>query len=153
MRRMKVVSILGVLPLLGLSLLAQSEMPKQMPMKPGAEMKMDAMPADCKAMMERHEAMQARMKEMDDRLDRMVVAMNAARGSAKVDRTAEVVQELVAQRTQMRGQMASMMPMMMQHMGGHMQQGMKMMHEGMEHCPMMQAKPEGDAAQGHEKHH
>lgn len=153
MRRMKVVSILGVLPLLGLSLLAQSEMPKQMPMKPEAEMKMGAMPADCKAMMERHEAMQARMKEMDERLDNMVATMNAARGPAKTDRTAEVVQELVAQRRQMRDQMASMMPMMMQHMGGHMQQGMKMMHEGMEQCPMMQTKPEGDAAQGHEKHH
>lgn len=153
MRRMKVVSILGLLPLLGLSLLAQSEMPKQMPMKPGAEMKMDAMPADCKAMMERHEAMQARMKEMDERLDNMVATMNAARGSVKADRTAEVVQELVAQRKQMRDQMASMMPMMMQHMGRPHAEGDEDDARGMEQCPMMQAKPEGDVPPGHEKHH
>jgi len=96
---------------------------------------------DCEAMMQQ---MHAGTAEMDQRLKTLVEAMNAARGSAKVDRMAAVINELVAQRTQMRERMMTMMPMMMQHMSQHMQSGMmKGMSESMASCPMMQkpAKP------------
>lgn len=96
---------------------------------------------DCQAMMQQ---MHAGMDEMDQRLKTLVEAMNAARGSARVDRMAAVINELVVQRTQMRERMMTMMPMMMQHMSQHMQSGMmKGMSESMSGCPMMQktAKP------------
>ena len=126
---------LGSLATLGL---AQESKPMPMDpmkheMKPGA-----MMPMDCQAMMQGHDAMQAKMKAMDEQLDKLVADMNAARGSKKVDKMAAVIDELVAQRKQMRDAMQSMMPMMMQHMTQHMQAGMiKGMMDSMSSCPMM----------------
>ena len=109
-----------------------------MPMPPGDSMQMpapsatqDQMPAmDCHAMMDK---MKASAKVMDDRLAGLVSDMNKAKGSAKVDRMAAVINEMVAQRKQMRDDMAAMMPHMMQHMQSGMMGGMKSMAA----CPMM----------------
>ena len=90
---------------------------------------------DCQAMMDK---MQASSKAMDDRLATFVDAMNKAKGSAKVDRMAAVINEMVAQRKQMRDDMAAMMPQMMNHMMQHMQSGMMSgMAQSMAACPMM----------------
>lgn len=113
----------------------------QMTAPPAHQPPMPQQNMDCQAMMQQ---MHAGTAEMDQRLKTLVEAMNGARGSAKVDRMAAVVNELVAQRTQMRERMMTMMPMMMQHMSQHMQSGMmKGMSESMSGCPMMQgtAKP------------
>jgi hypothetical protein len=130
---------------------AQESKPMSMPMdqemKPVATMEMN-----CKAMMERQDAMQEKMKTMDERLDNLVAEMKAARGSKKVDMMAAVIDELVAQRKQMRDSMQAMMPMMMQHMMEHMRAGMmKGMMDSMSSCPMM--KKEAPAAEGHEHQH
>jgi regulator of PEP synthase PpsR (kinase-PPPase family) len=81
------------------------------------------------AMMAEHEKMMAEMKAADQRLDDLVVKMNAASGTEKVDAIAAVVSEIVAQRQAMRGGM-----MKMQHgMMGQMQSGKGPMMM----CPMM----------------
>ena len=72
-------------------------------------------------MMAMHEKMMADMKAMDATLDMKVAAMNAAKGSAKVDATAAVVNEMVTHHKQM---MAKMMTMQ-----GHMMNGMKGMDD------------------------
>ena len=72
-------------------------------------------------MMAMHEKMMADMKAMDATLDMKVAAMNAAKGSAKVDATAAVVNEMVTHHKQM---MAKMMTMQ-----GHMMSGMKGMDD------------------------
>ena len=109
---------------------------------------MDSM--NCQAMMEK---MQSSAKAMDDRLQGLVDDMNKARGSAKVDRMAAVINELVSQRKQMREQMMTMMPQMMGHMMQHMQSGMaKGMAEEMKTCPMMQMKAQQPSAAA-EPHH
>lgn len=98
----------------------------------------DAAGMDCKTMMKQ---MQARSKAMDEKLQPLVDRMNAARGQARVDAMAAVVNELVAQRSQAREQMMTMMPQMMNHMMEHMQGGMmRGMREGMMACPMMQSQ-------------
>lgn len=55
----------------------------------------------CEDMKKHHEEMKAEMQKMNAALDQKVAAMNAARGNAKVDAMASVVNELVAQRKQM----------------------------------------------------
>jgi hypothetical protein len=116
-------------------------------MKPGA-----MMPMDCKGRMQGQDAMQTKMKAMDEQLDKLVADMNTARGSKKVDKMAAVIDELVAQRKQMRDQMQTMMPMMMQHMMQHMQSGMmKGMTDSMSSCPMM--NKDAALAEGHEHKH
>ena len=102
---------------------------------------------DCAAMMKHEEAMQKHMAEMDAKLAKLVDAMNTAKGSAKVDRMAAVINELVSQRAMMRDEMARMQPEMMQHMMQHMQSGMKNMSESMD-CPMMKSA----AAPAEQKH-
>ena len=139
---------LGSLATLGL---AQESKPMAMDPMPMDQMKHEMkpgamMPMDCKDMMQGQEAMQAKMKAMDEQLDKLVADMNAARGSKKVDKMAVVIDELVAQRKQMRDAMQTMMPMMMQHMMQHMQSGMmKGMMDSMSSCPMM--KKEGAPAE------
>lgn len=88
----------------------------------------------CHEMMQRHENMQAQMETMDRKLVGLVGQMNQARGDAKVNAMAAVINELVEQRKQMRSQMMDMGPGMMGHMMEHMQgmEGMKGMS-----CPMM----------------
>src|SRR5579859_2404164 len=115
---------------------------KPMPMPAGESMQMpqsaqpaEMPPMDCQAMMDK---MQASSKAMDDRLATLVDAMNKAKGSAKVDRMAAVINEMVAQHKQMRDDMAAMMPQMMNHMMQHMQSGMMSgMAQAMAGCPMM----------------
>lgn len=108
------------------------------------------MKPDCAAMMQKHEAMQKHMAEMDAKLQTLVDEMNKAKGSAKTDKTAAVVTELVAQRAMMQKQMKDMHPQMMEHMSEHMKSGMmKAMSDSMA-CPMMKAAekaPEAPAAE------
>ncbi len=96
-----------------------------------------AMP-DCAAMMQQHEAMQKHMAEMDAKLQGLVDEMNKAKGAAKSDKMAAVINELVAQRAMMQKQMMDMHPKMMEHMMEHMKMGMmKGMADSMASCPMM----------------
>ena len=96
------------------------------------------MAAKCKGMMAEGEQMMADAKAADQRLDALVVKMNAASGAEKADATAAVVSELVAQRHTMSDGAMKMQHGMMGHMMGHMQAG----KDSMAMCPMM--KPMGD---------
>jgi hypothetical protein len=72
-----------------------------------------------KGMAAHHDKMMAEMKAADAKLDALVAKMNAAKGNAKVEAMAGVINEMVSQRKMMRGQMQMMHEQMM---GG---QGMK----------------------------
>jgi len=109
-----------------------------------------AMKPDCAAMMQQHDAMQKHMVEMNAKLQTLVDGMNAAKGSARVDKTAAVVTELVAQRAMMQKEMMDMQPKMMEHMMAHMQGGMKEM--SMSDCPMMKESNKTSAAPAEHKH-
>ena len=99
--------------------------------------KKSAMP-DCAAMMQQHETMKKHMAEMDAKVQTLVGEMNKAKGSAKTEKMAAVINELVAQRVMMQKQMMDTHPKMMEHMMSHMQSGMmKGMADGMAGCPMM----------------
>lgn len=125
MKRMTVVVALALL-----------SMPALFAQMPGGEK--PAMMPDCAAMMEQHDAMQKHMAEMDAKLQTLVDAMNKAKGSARIDRMAAVINELVDQRAMMQKQMMDMQPKMMEHMMAHMQSGMaKGMTDSMAACPMM----------------
>jgi CII-binding regulator of phage lambda lysogenization HflD len=92
----------------------------------------------CKQMMSMHSQMMADMKAMDTTLDQKVAAMNAAKGNAKVDAMAAVINEMASQRKQMMSKMSGMQDQMMAHMGEHMaQSGTPAMHQSMAQCPMM----------------
>ena len=96
---------------------------------------------DCQSMMK---DMHASSQAMDDRLQKLIDEMNQAKGSAKVDRMATVINELVTQRKQMREQMMTMMPKMMGHMSEHMKSGMMSgMSKSMAGCPMMKGAEKG----------
>jgi len=103
---------------------------------------------DCQSIMQ---DMHTSSKAMDDRLQLLIDDMNKAKGSAKVDRMAAVINELATQRKQMREHMMTMMPKMMGHMTQHMQSGMMSgMSQSMAACPMMKAAakaPEGPPSQ------
>ncbi len=146
--RTLLMAALGSLLLTGL-LAAQAPPPKGMP--EGHGMMAGGMMEECKAMMAKHDETMAKMKEMDEKLERLVAEMNAARGSKKVDAVAAAVSELVAQRHAMHSMMPGMHAEMMDHMMRHMQQGMM---QGMKHsmsgCPMM--KKDKAEAGGHEQH-
>ncbi len=129
----------------------------QMTMPTPADQKSPAMP-DCAAMMQQRDAMQKHMAEMDAKLQTLVDDMNKAKGSARVDKMAAVINELVAQRAMMQKQMAEMQPKMMQHMMEHMmehmQSGMmKGMADSMSGCPMMKAGDKAPATPAAEHTH
>lgn len=105
-----------------------------MPMPPGHSMQL---PAQCQAMMQKMQSMHTAQKAMDDRLTALVAEMNTAKGSARVDRMAAVINEMVTQRKRMRDEMTAMMPDMMNHMMQHMQNGMMSGMQSMANCPMM----------------
>ena len=106
----------------------------------------DAPSMNCEAMMQE---MHASSEAMDGRLQQLLVEVNKAKGSAKIDRMASVINELVTQRKQMREQMMTMVPKMMGHMSQHMQGGMMQgMASSMEGCPMMKSGRKSTA--GHE---
>ncbi len=67
-------------------------------------------------MMAMHNQMMADMKAMEASLDLKVAAMNAAKGHAKVDATAAVINEMVAQQKQMMAKMMGMHDQMMMGM-------------------------------------
>lgn len=116
---------LSLIVLIAPSMLAQHD-------HPAAAAQSAQMPAmNCEAMMKE---MHASSKAMDDRLQQLVDDMNKAKGSARIDRMAAVINELVTQRRQMREQMMTLMPKMMSHMSQHMQSGMS---QSMAGCPMM----------------
>ncbi len=88
----------------------------------------------CKSMMAMNQKMQADMKAMDDELDRLVTAMNAApEGKKKADAMAALINKMVEQRKAMRETIMSMQAKDLQHMEEHAQIG----KESMESCPMM----------------
>ena len=120
-----------------------------MPMPPGQSMQM---PAECQAMMQKMQSMHTAQKAMDDRLTALVAEMNTAKGSAKVDRMALVINEMVTQRKQMRDEMIAMMPDTMNHMMQHMQSGMMSGMQSMANCPMMRgsSQPSQPANKEHE---
>ena len=91
------------------------------------------MMAKCMAMKAQQEKMMADVQAADQRLDTLVVKMNAASGPARIDANAAVVTEMVAQRKTMRESMMTMQHGMMEHMGDHMQAG----PGSMAMCPMM----------------
>ena len=140
MKRM--ILVLGVAGLLALTLVAQTPAGTDPPMM------------DCAAMMQKHEAMQKHMAEMDAKVQALVADMNNAEGSAKVDKTAAVVTELVSQRSMMQKQMTEMMPKMMGHMTQHMNGGkMKGMGNSMSSCPMMKGADKTPAPPAAEHKH
>jgi hypothetical protein len=90
------------------------------------------------AMMAARTTMTADMKAADQRLDALVLKMNAASGTGTTTAAAAVVTEMVTQRRAMRDSMMKMQDGMMAHMMEHMQAGMATMAM----CPMM--TPAGD---------
>jgi hypothetical protein len=60
-----------------------------------------------------HDKMMAEMKAADTKLDALAAKMNAAKGNAKVEAMAAVINEMVSQRKMMRGQMQMMHEQMM----------------------------------------
>jgi hypothetical protein len=94
------------------------------------------MDAKCQAMMAERDTMMADMKAADQRLDGLVLTMNAASGMEKPTATAAVVSEMVAQRKTMRDGMMKMQEDMMGHMMEHMQAG----PGAMSMCPMMKER-------------
>ena len=122
---------------LSLILLAVPALFSQMTMPMPADQKPAAMP-DCAAMMQKEDAMKQHMADMNARLQTLVDDMNKARGSAKTEKMAAVINELVAQRSMMQKEMMTMQPQMMEHMMEHMKSGMmKGMADSMASCPMM----------------
>jgi hypothetical protein len=112
-----------------------------------------AMMPDCAAMMKQHEAMQTHMAEMNTKLQTMVDDMNTAKGSARVDKMAAVINELVGQRAMMQKQMMEMQPKMMEHMMSHMKSGMmKGMADSMSDCPMMKGGDKVSETPAEHKH-
>lgn len=61
-----------------------------------------------------HQAMMANMQAEQKKLDELVAKMNAAKGSDKVDRIADVVNEMAAMHRRMSGMMMMMQNGMMQ---------------------------------------
>ena len=108
-----------------------------------------AMMPDCAAMMQQHEAMQKHMAEMNAKLQTLVDEMNKAKGSARIDKTAAVINELVAQRAMMQKQMMDMQPKMMEHMMEHMMKGMA---DSMAGCPMMKGSEKAPVPPAEHQH-
>jgi hypothetical protein len=78
--------------------------------------KMAGMGDQSMQMMAMHEQMMADMKAMDAKMDLKVAAMNAARGTAKTNAIAAVINEMVLQQKQMMAKMSTMHGQMMEHM-------------------------------------
>ena len=114
--------------------------------KPG--MMEEDMMASCKAMMEKHKEMQAKMAQMDQKLSDLVKQMNESKGNDKVEAMAAVVNELVYQRMTMHQRMSGHQAMMMKHMGGHMQKGAGSMMQ----CPMMNEMKKQETEENKEQH-
>jgi hypothetical protein len=124
----------------------------QMTMPMPADQKPVAMP-DCAAMMQKENAMQQHLADMNAKLQTLVNDMNKAKGSARIDKMEAVLNELVAQRAMMQKEMMDMQPQMMHHMMAHMQSAMmKGMADAMSSCPMMQRSSPTPAPAAEPKH-
>src|SRR5689334_10307786 len=105
------MSYKSVIAMLGLSILAFFSMLAlaQQPAEPKAGMHpgdgQSGMMSGNPQMMAMHNQMMADMKAMDASLDQKVAAMNAAKGRAKVDAMAAVINEMVSQHKQMMAKM------------------------------------------------
>ncbi len=99
-----------------------------------------AMKQKCEAMAVEHDGMMTRMKMMDETLNRLVVAMNSADATNKVNAMSAVVNELVTQRQAMHGMNSMMQGKMMSHMNEHMRSGTM---GSMADCPMMHSMHAG----------
>ena len=162
---MKVKTTSRMVPVLALAaaLTASGGLAQQSPPKAGKQagsaqsgMMSGNMGDHCKQMMTMHNQMMADMKAMDAGLDQKVTAMNAAKGNAKVDAMAAVINEMATQRKQMMAKTASMRDQMMAHMGEHMAQSDgPAMRQSMAQCPMMKSMKEMDdkSAGAHKEHH
>jgi len=92
----------------------------------------------CGQMMAMRDQMMSDMQGMDASLDQKLAAMNAAKGAARVDAAAAVINEMVLQRKQMTVNMRSMQDQMIAHIGGHVaQSGSTAMRQSMARCPLM----------------
>lgn len=102
----------------------------------------------CAAMAKMGEEQVVTQKESDAGLNRLLVAMNEASGSTKVDAMAAVINELVKQRADAREQIARVDSAMKEHMMQHMMasapadRGEKMKKD-MEGCSMMRGPAGG----------
>ena len=144
---MKVKTISRILAVLALAaavtatgVLAQQSEPKtgNQPGNGQSGMMSGNMGDRCKQMMTMHSQMMADMKALDATLDQKVASMNTAKGNAKVDAMAAVINEMASQRKQMMAKMSSTRDQMMAHMGEHMSQsGSTAMRPSMAQCPMM----------------
>jgi hypothetical protein len=138
-RLIPVVALAAALTVTGV--LAQQSQPKPGKQAPGGKSGMMSgnMADRCQQMMSMHNQMMADMKAMDASLDQKVAAMNAAKGNAKVDAMAAVINEMASQRKQMMSKMTGTESQMMAHMGEHMaQSGGPAMRQSVAQCPMMQ---------------
>lgn len=161
---MKVKTTSRLVPVLALAaaLTTSGGLAQQIPPKAGKQpgsgqsgMMSGNMGDHCKQMMTMHNQMMADMKAMDAGLDQRVAAMNAAKGNAKVDAMAAVINEMATQRKQMMAKTSSMRDQMMAHMGEHMAQpGGTGMGQSMAQCPMMRSmKGMDEKAAGAPKEH
>jgi hypothetical protein len=117
--------------------------------KPAADMK-----PECEAMMAKKKEMEDKLQAMDATLDKLVAEMNAAGAENKVDAMekpiAAVVNELVAQRKASRAMKTEMESVMMAHMMKHMEMaGTKAGKKSMTDCPMMKMGGESEAEKLH----
>lgn len=95
-------------------------------------------------MMAMHQEMAKKLQAMDQKLDGLVAAMNKARGNAKVEAMAAVINELVAQRQEMRKMVSDFHPMMgrgMGRMGSGSMRGMGGQGPNWQNRPMMNQPP------------
>lgn len=134
-------------------------------MKSGQRPDEEGMIAQCKAMMDKHEAIKAEIEAAQQRLEALVATMNAASGDERVDAMAAVVEELVARQRLHQREMMEMHPQMMHHMMEHMQaMGESGSAGAMMDCPMMKGMGKEGQAPGeasgspqpsdeHSKHH
>ncbi|MDZ4753019.1 MAG: hypothetical protein SGJ09_15780 [Phycisphaerae bacterium] len=103
---------------------------------------MPATPEGCAAMKKMCDDMASKQKEADARLERLVVTMNEASSSTKVDAMAAVISELVTQRTESRAHMMRMGADMNEHMMQHVMDSAPAemranMKKGIDGCSMM----------------
>ena len=120
-----IIAALAVGLALAAPLYAQADKTMTMPDR-GTASKMSGGMMGSGGMMQMHAKMQADMKAMDDELDGLVVKMNQAGSSDKMDAMAAVITKMAQQRKMMDQKMAAMQDSMMRGMMGKMGGGIKM---------------------------
>lgn len=99
----------------------------------------EMMPSECEKMMDEHENLKKIMKNMDDKLNKLVEEMNKASQNKKLEAVVAVINELVKQRRTLHERMMTMQPMMMNPTTMHKQNNEK---HSMMNCPMMKKTKE-----------